>query len=187
MHPPPDIPSFPCRGLPPGTPCPWPEDCFCNRDTLAHGRYYTQMVICGLALGIAVACVAIFWFATLAHGADNLAPCYTRAQAKERWPKAWLYWHTEHHCWDNVPGRRHRYAPRPPAEKTLAAIRWYPREFEQARPILFPEFLIPHDDDECCWPPLPAFAPWEERVRMTGVGQQPELIAVDRQGTNSER
>lgn len=35
------------------------------------------------------------------------AVCMTRAQARAKYPKDWLYWHGKNHCWDNrAPARR---------------------------------------------------------------------------------
>jgi hypothetical protein len=28
------------------------------------------------------------------------APCFTHSEAKEHWPQAHLFWHTERHCYD---------------------------------------------------------------------------------------
>src|SRR6187399_2885104 len=70
-----------CYGLPPGAPCPahddgtWPEGCDC------------------------------FGLVVNALGADNLTPCLSKAEARAKYPKQIIYWHTINHCWDNVPVR----------------------------------------------------------------------------------
>ena len=60
-----------------------------------------------LALALAGALGLLLALGLAALGADVNPACMTKAQAKAKWPKAWLYWHTAAHCWDNQRGGRH--------------------------------------------------------------------------------
>jgi hypothetical protein len=39
-------------------------------------------------------------------------PCLTKEEARTLWPKEWLYWHTERHCWDHIKGTSGLYEER---------------------------------------------------------------------------
>jgi hypothetical protein len=59
-----------------------------------------------LAILAVFAAVAILIIAIIAaHGSPS---CMTRAEARAQFPRAHLYWHTLHHCWDNQAGGRAR-------------------------------------------------------------------------------
>lgn len=86
-------------------------------------------VLIALAL---MAAIGILLIAAITAGA---APaCMTQAQARAKFPKAHLYWHTLHHCWDNQPRQRRTRPSREPdgatARPALAGVRYYPRSFD---------------------------------------------------------
>jgi len=66
------------------------------------GSFITPVAIT-ILFAVAVICLML-WGIYGAAGADSIAPCLTKEQARAKWPKEWLYWHTSHHCWDNVRG-----------------------------------------------------------------------------------
>jgi hypothetical protein len=60
-------------------------------------------------LAVVAVTIAIAFFVSLfaiwqVMAADVAPVCLTKEQARAKWPKEWLYWHTAHHCWDNVRG-----------------------------------------------------------------------------------
>lgn len=61
--------------------------------------------------------------------------CMTQAEARVKFPRAHLYWHTLHHCWDDR-GRAARKTDRRPIiidangnRPALVNVRWYTRPF----------------------------------------------------------
>jgi hypothetical protein len=120
-----------------------------------------------------------------AFAADIDPGCLTRAQAKAKWPKAWLYWHTQHHCWDNRAGRRHAPHMRDPVFG-----RNYAMDTSKKQDRLQPPKVVQSDEYNeidaqadrdpffrneplSMWPPIivtrpqlspPRFIPWEERI-----------------------
>ena len=105
--------------------------------------------------------------ALLLPAAANAQECLTFADARARWPKSHLYWHTVNHCWDNRIGAHYR--PTQPKPRIIDPVpvrigdlkdrRWLPRTFENATPI-DPPVLIdpPGEPDECCWPEISQFS-----------------------------
>jgi len=88
------------------------------KGTRAFDQKLSWLVAVILAITIAVVCVSL-WLAIEAQGATTRPdPCWTKAQARERFPAKVLYWHTEHRCWDATPLRQYR---RPAA----ARKQWY--------------------------------------------------------------
>ena len=86
----------------------------------------------------------------LAPSTTVAAPCYTRMEARQQWPEAHLYWHTDARCWDRSPRGARHYDERPrlhlqimPANVAEAA----PSALERAAPkaaaaeILFPALI----------------------------------------------
>lgn len=105
------------------------------------------------ALFALVTIFMIFWMAFTAYAADNNVPCYTKEQARAKWPKAVLYWHTANRCWDNISIKR---------AHTVVAARMITQEE-------IDELQVRHEAERrlrtCCWPPLPAFEVWQERIQ----------------------
>jgi hypothetical protein len=66
---------------------------------------FTVPVVTSLLLAIAAVCLIGWLLFGTAFGADNVAPCLTKEQARAKWPKDWIFWHGLNHCWDNVRGR----------------------------------------------------------------------------------
>lgn len=64
----------------------------------------TWLAVGIVLLSIIIALISIGMVVT-ALGADSIAPCLTKEQARAKWPQEWLYWHGVNHCWDNVRGR----------------------------------------------------------------------------------
>ena len=164
---PPDVPA--CHGLPAGAPCPTPEACQCQRQgaDLNPHKWPLALALAG-ALGLLLA------LGLAALGADVNPACMTKAQAKAKWPKAWLYWHTAAHCWDNQRGGRHG-----PRQQHYAQA----EDFKGKKSDRL-KFVNQDDYNELdaqangdtffraeplqLWPPIleprPKFIPWEERI-----------------------
>jgi hypothetical protein len=101
-------------------------------------------VICALAVGMVVS--------SYADGATYKPdPCYSRAQARERYPNQVIYWRTQYRCWGIMPpGRPLHVAPRK---------QWYVViPLEQDDPMNRPmqTWIIPE---------TPAFFPWDNRFK----------------------
>src|SRR5262245_45821102 len=78
------------------------------------------------------------------------AQCLTKSEARAKWPKRHLYWHTEHHCWDATPGGRWRYQQvlaRSKSPVTPTAPAPLPKPVKKK---VWKEEELP----ECCWPDL---------------------------------
>ncbi len=103
----PDVLIPRCHGLPPGAPCPVPEDCDCDKLGVAmkhySGSFFWPVVVILATIGFLI--LGLLWFAYDAFGADvDQTPCLTKEQARIKYPGAWLYWHTANRCWDNRKG-----------------------------------------------------------------------------------
>ena len=166
--------------MPPGTPCPTPDYCTCNfeRKQRTPVIFVLLLVVGGLmsasiALGMAAwAVYGAYRAAELVVGsaiaADNDRACLTKEQARAKWPKDYLYWHGVNHCWDNVrtyakPDRTHK-SGKPPvdANGNIATARYLTQE--QIDNLQF-RYEAERRLKTCCWPPLPDFAPWDERIK----------------------
>jgi len=91
--------------------------------------------------------------AVLVLVAPNLAvaaPCWTHREARDKWPNAHLYWHTEARCWDTHPRGAEHYDKRPTMHLQImpANVAEAPASpLEQATPkvkaaeILFPSLV----------------------------------------------
>jgi hypothetical protein len=146
------------------------------------GSFVTPIVVIMLA---AVAVVALGVWAVL--GAD--VGCFTKDQARARWPGAWLYWHGSSRCWDNQRGGRQVYSVnrnplqlgKPPIDGSGNQARHGGRPIiaEKGPAIYYPELissggtsdnmLTPHVMS--AWPAIvdfdtdpPAFIPWQQRI-----------------------
>ena len=72
------------------------------------GSFTTAGVVIGL-LAFAAMFLSIWAFFDALFGTTYSADgynthCLTKEQARTKWPKELIYWHTAHHCWDNVQG-----------------------------------------------------------------------------------
>lgn len=156
---PPDVPMTrkKCHGVAPGAPCPayddgtWPEGCDCvqrlNDDRGDNSLAWTLLTLLVAAIGLLLMTYVVL-------GADNIAPCLSKAEARAKWPKDWLYWHGVNRCWDNVkvyarPDRTHKGNRGVSAEK-VDEIQYRSEAERRLR--------------ECCWPPEPKFSPWDQRI-----------------------
>jgi hypothetical protein len=93
-----------------------------------------------------IAAIGILLIAAIAAGATPA--CMSKAEARAKFPRAHLYWHTLDRCWDNQPGRRRPSAKRPSREPdgkiappTLAGVSWQPRPFDGADALSPPVVL----------------------------------------------
>jgi hypothetical protein len=73
-----------------------------------------------VATVLALATAVTFFAVWKAMAADNNPPCLTKEQARAKWPKEYIYWHTAHHCWDATRGRANTAAK---ADGTVQIIR----------------------------------------------------------------
>lgn len=70
--------------------------------------------------------------------------CMTKSEAREQYRTSHLYWHSEHHCWDDRRGRRHRGIERDP----VPAIATVP--LPEPRPIQ-PDSIWPEPPFDFSW------------------------------------
>jgi hypothetical protein len=73
-----------------------------------------------IAVTIAIAFAVSLFAVWKTSAADANPPCLSKEQARAKWPKEWLYWHTAHHCWDATRGRANTAAK---ADGTVQIIR----------------------------------------------------------------
>ena len=174
----------PCAGLPPGAPCPthekgtWPQECYCYQEESKTMRDSSEKFLAYIFIIVTASVVIIGTWLLLdkAFGADVDQTCLTREQARAKYPKQYLYWHTEHHCWDNRPGRRppemHKpnHAANPgipaPVEAPGPSIA-YPTMMagagtvkEMMRPEAMTRWPLVLDFDD----PPPVFETWQKRI-----------------------
>jgi hypothetical protein len=98
--------------------------------------------------------VAIGLIATIAAKPANATDptCLTKAEARQKFPKAHLYWHTQHRCWDATPTSR---ANRAHYKRGLTVG----QAIEAPRPryqVVIPRISVPATG---------SFSPWDERVQ----------------------
>jgi hypothetical protein len=87
-------------------------------------------------LALAILSGALILLTILAAGATPA--CMTLGEARAQSPRAHLYWHGRHHCWDDLGPVRPlatRPSPRPSVDPNgnraeLAGVHWYPRAFD---------------------------------------------------------
>jgi hypothetical protein len=81
--------------------------------------------------------------------------CLTKAEARQKFPKAHLYWHTQHRCWDATPPSR---ANRAQYKRPVKVGQVMPVPRPQPRPqywVVIPLTYVPAKG---------SFTPWDERV-----------------------
>jgi hypothetical protein len=134
-----------------------------------------------VAVMLAALAVSVFaiWKAMAAAGDDRPAVCMTKEQARAKFKTSHLYWHTEHHCWDDHRGRRH---DRPARKQDLANVYADANGVVMSKPRVkfvsageYNELDAALDRDSFFrgqplpyWPPVidpyPHFIPWEQRI-----------------------
>lgn len=97
-----------------------------------------------LAILAVFAAVAILIIAVIA--ARGSPSCMTRAEAREKYPRAHLWWHTLHHCWDNhaarvMRARKTNRAPSREPDGNIVNVHWYARGFDGGAAIDPPVML----------------------------------------------
>src|SRR5262245_45020600 len=79
--------------------------------------------------------------------------CLTQSEARSKWPKSHLYWHTSQRCWDNRTGSNRNFLPRP--KKRDPIVNSFAAKIKE-----------PDEQDTCCWPSLKELElTFEERWR----------------------
>lgn len=180
---PPDVIRRPCMGLPAGTPCPthtlgtWPQDCVCYQEGIYPVPFDRTWIIVG-AVAIVLATLVGLWLSLeAAFGADVDQSCMTKAQAQAKYPKQWLYWHGQQHCWDNHSGRlavRHPASPRPDLPSHAPSI-----DLPEGPSVFYPSLMTGAGTSDDMlqpeamtnWPAIadfdtdpPQFIPWQQRI-----------------------
>jgi hypothetical protein len=116
----------------------------------------------GVALGklgpwLVFAVLICMLAATTASNAEATDPtCLTKAEARQKFPKVHLYWHTQHRCWDATPPSRANRAQYRRGSTVGKAVEAPGTRYQ---PVIPPA-------------PVPAkrsFIPWEERIESTSV------------------
>ena len=106
----------------------------------------------GLGPWLVFAAVIGLTAAVTANAAQATDPtCLTKAEARKKFPKAHLYWHTQHRCWDATPtwrASRANYKRRLTVEHAM-----------EAPPTRYRVMNAPTDVSA-----KTAFTPWDERV-----------------------
>jgi len=196
MHPPPDVPVIrrPCYGLPPGAPCPSPDDCECFREGSMSMRDRAEQFLAYAFILVAISIVitGVWLLMEKAFGADNLPACLTKEQARAKFKTSHLYWHTERHCWDNQSGRHPRPKIRPSIEPNGNAAP--PKKPIQVAQVIGPTVAYPtlisgggtvnamlQPDAMTRWPLVadfdadpPQFTPWQQRINLPARGGAPD-------------
>ena len=175
---PPDVPHPRCYGLPPGAPCPVPDDCDCYMQG-RQVRDSTEQCLAYIAT-VAVAAIVIVgvWFMLeKAFGADVDGSCLTHEQARAKWPTSYLYWRTARHCWYARGGHRIAPKPRPSIEPNGNAVQ--PKRADTPAPLIaYPDLMAGGGTDDTMlkpgsmtqWPMLDEpreFKPWQERFTLS--------------------
>jgi hypothetical protein len=99
-------------------------------------------------VALAIMAAAVILLIAIAAAAATPA-CMTEGEARATFPRAHLYWHGQHHCWDNR-GPLRPVATRPPRpyidpngnRAELNGVRWYPRPFDLAVEPLDPPVVL---------------------------------------------
>lgn len=113
-------------------------------------------------------------------------PCLTHSEARQRWPDAHLYWHTDARCWDNHARGANHYEPRPEVIKTAppkVPDNWAsaPQPGKVIAPDKKAEIFYPDvvkTEPELAWQPkLNWGQPWLTPASMV---YWPQLIDIDR-------
>lgn len=160
-------------------------------------RTYTgSLTRLGIIIGLivfALLFIAIWVIVDVAFGAD--VDCMSKDQARARYPKQVIYWHTAHRCWDNIPVRGktsklpsqdgngnglHKSTPRP-ASPPATMVR------PASSPAIFYPSLMPgagtdgsmlRPDNASTWMPIadfdempPPFIPWQRRISLNTHGE----------------
>src|SRR4249919_2561173 len=131
---PPDTPRI-CKTIDPGKLCPWPDDCYCAREERElRAKGVTSAVVAGLVVAALVLAFGL-WYVNRAEGVEV---CLTHEQARAKWPRDHLYWHTAARCWDNERSRRGDKEYLTP--EAIDAVQYREEAERRLR--------------TCCWPPL---------------------------------
>jgi hypothetical protein len=109
-----------------------------------------SQVLGRLGIGLVIAAAISLMGSKTAYATDPT--CLTKAEARQKFPKAHLYWHTQHRCWDATPTWR---ANRADYKRRVSTV-------GQAVPAPMPQVRL-------VIPPAPvpvrtSFTPWDERV-----------------------
>jgi hypothetical protein len=108
-----------------------------------------------IVAAILMAAIIAYWateiaFQSKAHGA---AYCMSKSEARARWSRRHLYWHSADHCWDTHRGGRRRFATRlaraeDDDEKKPEKPKPEAQRFAQQKPlspwIIYPSVVNPH-------------------------------------------
>lgn len=163
-----------CSELPPGTPCPTPENCTCFEETPAWDLSWL--------LWVAILAAVTFLFSIAALSADVERSCLTKSQARAKWPTKHLYWHGMDHCWDATSRKRRpkiKYRDPVFAQQVTTTKTDRLTKPKLVSPNEFNELDAQADSDAFfraepipLWPPLllpqPRFIPWEQRISGFG-------------------
>lgn len=92
-----------------------------------------------------LAAISAIALVSLLQTANATPSCMTQDEARVKYPRAHLFWHTAKRCWDNVPpGRRVvLLQPKQVSEDAIDTI----QERQEAERRL----------ETCCWPPVTMF------------------------------
>jgi hypothetical protein len=141
-------------------------------------HYDGSLTRAGIIIGLIVfglLFVAIWAMVEVAFGAD--VDCMTKEQARAKYPKQVIYWHTAKRCWNNSPVRavHARTAPPPPTDVSGNATTGH----VQKRPsVYYPTLMggggtsndMLYPDTMQYWPLVtdfdeerPLFIPWQRR------------------------
>lgn len=123
-------------------------------------------------IAVALAIVAMVAMTVFAFGADNDQPCYTREQAREKFPGQYLFWRTANHCWYGRPrvGRANLH-PNPKSRSVrpdVQVVRWneYNSIDAQADRDVYFDTGTPVPVWRLAPIPKSKFPLWDERIGM---------------------
>lgn len=141
-------------------------------------HYDGSLTKAGVALGLivfALIFIAIWAVVEVAFGAD--VDCMSKEQARSKYPKQVIYWHTANRCWNNIPARKVSRMPVPQIDASGNATPRRVTKPTASGPSIFyltlmggggtsDDMLAPYPVIE--WQPItdfdkdpPPFLPWE--------------------------
>ena len=115
-----------------------------------------------------LAAIGLVAMTVIVLGADNDKQCLTKDQARVQYPGQHLYWHTPKQCWNNIRvyprvDRTNKGDRLPLVDANGNAVTRKPAPADLVDEIQYRE-EAERRLKTCCWPTLPTFLIWEERI-----------------------
>lgn len=115
---------------------------------------FTTAAVASLIASIGIIIIALIIFSSPAPGSPY---CMTKEEARAKWPKEHLYWHTENRCWDATRGWT-------ASRRALAQVKGPTSPAPVVRRYMYPLDANGNIDrkfeDHCCWPDIISLKAW---------------------------